>query len=93
MTQPETRYYKEDFRPAVNIRDFTSSAPIKHTAPDPDAHPRADAKTHARMMKSNVQMFPNEKDKDTFTAPAKRSNAQNMFVESSSLFSGAEPRA
>ena len=72
MTQPEARYYKESFRPAVNIRDFTSHAPIKHTAPNPDPHPRADVKTHARMMKSNVQMFPNEKDKDTFTSPAKR---------------------
>ena len=51
------RYYKEVYRPA-NIRDFTSHAPIAHTAPDPELHPRGEAKTHARMMKSNVQMFP-----------------------------------
>ena len=80
MTQPEARYYKETYRPAVNIRDFTGTAPIKHTAPNPDAHPRADAKTTARMMKSSVMMFPNEKDKDTFTSPAKRSHpATSMF--------------
>lgn len=94
MTMPEMRYYKEDFRPAVNIRDFTGSSALhKHTAPDPDAHPRADAKTTARMMKSNVMMFPNEKDKDTFTAPAKRSNAaSNMFMQSDSLFGTDPPR-
>ena len=92
MTRTEVRYYKEPsaFRPKVNIRDFTSTAPIMHTAPNPDAHPRADAKTEARMMKSNVQMFPNEKDKDTFVATAKRSNAgQNMFMSSSALYGDA----
>ena len=73
MTQPEARYYKEDFRPRVDIRDFTSTAPIKHTAPNPDSHPRADAKCTARMMKSSVMMFPKERDTDTFTTPAKRS--------------------
>ena len=92
MTMPEVRYYKEDFRPSVNIRDFTGSTALhKHTAPDPDPHPRADAKTEARMMKSNVLMRPNEKDADTFTAPAKRTGAKgNMFMQSETLF-GDEP--
>ena len=53
----------------------STSNHIVHDAPKPDPHPRAEAKTTARMMKSNVQMFPNEKDKDTFSAPAKRSHA------------------
>ena len=84
MTMPEVRYYKEDFRPSVNIRDFTGSSALhKHTAPDPDLHPRGDAKTEARMMKSNILMRPNEKDGDTFAAPAKRTKAShNMFATS-----------
>ena len=48
---------------------------VVHEAPPPDTVPRADAKTTARMQKSSIQMFPNERDKDTFTAPSKRSAA------------------
>ena len=37
-------------------------------------------------------MYPDQKDNDTFTAPAKRTNAQNMFMSSSALYGDAEPR-
>ena len=44
-------------------------------------------------MKSNVQMFPNEKDKDTFTSPAKRNRpGTNQFMTSSALYGDADPR-
>ena len=93
MTQPEPRYYKEVFRPAVNIRDFKGQDPISHVAPDPDTNPRGDATQHARMMKSSVQMYPTERDKDTFTAPAKKSNAaQSQFLQSDALYGTAPPR-
>ena len=53
MTQPEPRYYKEVFRTDKNIAQMHSVNTFAHVAPDPDAHPRADAKQTARMMKSN----------------------------------------
>ena len=94
MTQPEPRYYKEVFRTDKNIQQMHSRDPISHTAPQPDAHPRAEAKTTARMMKSSIQMFPNEKDKDTFTTPAKRSAAaSNQFSTSEQLYGTDPPRA
>ena len=83
MTMPEARLYKENFRTTKNIQQMHSNNPIAHMAPNPDNHPRGDAKTTARMMKSSIQMFPNEKDKDTFTSPAKRSAAaSNQFATS-----------
>ena len=64
---------------------------IAHEAPAPDAHPRGDAKCHARYMKSSINMYPDQKDKDTFTSPAKRSAAaSNQFSTSIQLY-GAEP--
>ena len=55
-----------------------SNNPIAHMAPAPDAIPRSDAKTTARMQKSSIQMFPNARDKDTFTSPSKKTRgAQN----------------
>ena len=83
MTQPEPRYYKEVFRTDKNIQQMHSKNPIAHTAPAPDAFPRAEAKTTARFMKSSIQMFPDQRDKDTFCSPAKRSNgAKNQFSTS-----------
>ena len=50
-------------------------------------------KKAARMMKSSVQMYPTERDKDTFTAPAKKSNAaQSQFLQSDALYGTAPPR-
>ena len=93
MTQPEPRYYKETFPVNKNVAQTHSTNPIAHVMPDPDAHPRADAKTTARMMKSSIHMFPNEKDKDTFTSPAKRSNAaQSQFATSDKLYGTDPPR-
>jgi len=70
-----------------------STNPIVHLAPAPDAHPRAEAKTHARMMKSNVQMFPNETDKDTFKSPSKKTRqGQNQFATSAALYGTDPPR-
>ena len=74
MTQPEARYYKESFRTSKNVNHMQSSNHIAHVAPTPDSHPRGDAMVHARMQKSSIQMFPDARDKDTFTSPAKRSN-------------------
>ena len=77
MTQPEARYYKETFRTTKNIAQVNLSGhnPIYHEAPAPSEVPRSDAKLTARMMKSNVQMYPKQVDADTFVTPAKRSNA------------------
>ena len=60
-----------------------------HVAPPSEAHPRGDAKQTARMMKSNFEMYPNQKDTDTFTSPAKRSAAaSNQFSTSEQLYGG-----
>ena len=46
------------------------------------------------MMKSSVLMFPNEQDKDTFTAPAKRSDARrNQFMPSEALYGETQQRS
>ena len=81
MTQYEPRYYKEVYRTNKNVAHTVSTVnPITHDAPLPATHPRAEAKQTARMMKSCVQMFPTQKDKDTFSAPSKRSIAtSNQF--------------
>lgn len=45
------------------------------------------------MLKSNVQMYPKENDKDTFTGGAKRSAAaQNQFASSDILYGGKQER-
>ena len=94
MTMPEARLYKEDFRTTKNVQHMRSNNPVAHMAPNPDAHPRAEAKTTARMMKSSIQMFPNEKDTDTFTSGAKRSAAaSNQFATSDSLYGGKLDRS
>ena len=90
MTCPELRYYKDgpEFNTSKNMSHNKSSFNhIVHEAPAPDAVPRADAKNTARMQKSSIHMFPNERDTDTFAAPAKRSAAaQNQFASSSQLY-------
>ena len=71
-----------------------SSNHIAHVAPKPDSYPRGDAMAHARMQKSSIQMFPDARDKDTFTSPAKRSNAaQNQFSTSIQLYGGQPQRS
>ena len=75
MTKSDARYYKEDFRLDKNISQCKGGNHIYHYADPPERPPNADAKCNAKMLKSNVQMFPNEKDKDTFTGGAKRSAA------------------
>ena len=71
-----------------------SGNPIYHEAPAPQNHPRAEAKQTARMMKSNIEMFPTQKDNDTFTSPAKRSAAaSNQFATSEKLYGANPPRA
>ena len=67
---------------------MASNNPIYHLAPQPDPYPRADARTTARMMKSSVMMFPNEKDKDTFVTPAKRTTGSNQFMTSDIVYGG-----
>jgi len=53
MTKPEVRYYKETFPVNKNIAQMHSSNnPIVHVAEAPSAHPRGDAKTSNRMLKS-----------------------------------------
>ena len=53
MTKPEFRYYKEVFRTDKNIAQMHSTNNvIAHEAPNPVAHPRGDAKTNNRMLKS-----------------------------------------
>ena len=56
MTQPEARFYKEEFRTTKNIAQVNCSGhnPIYHDAPAPDLHPRGDRKTTALFQKSNV---------------------------------------
>ena len=82
MTKPEFRFYKETFPVGKNVaQTATSINPISHVAPDPEPHPRAEALSHARMQKSNAQMFPNQSDNDTFQGGAKRSAAaSNQFA-------------
>ena len=82
MTKPEFRFYKETFPIGKNVaQTATSINPISHVAPDPEPHPRAEALSHARMQKSNAQMFPNQADNDTFQGGAKRSAAaSNQFA-------------
>ena len=96
MTQPEIRYYKDgpEFRVNKNIREMHSGMNhIAHEAPAPEAHPRGQAKCNARMMTSSIGMFPNEKDKDTFVSPAKRSAAaSNQFATSADLYGTDPPR-
>ena len=78
MTKPEIRFYKDgpEFNTAKNVQHTKSTMNhIIHEAPAPDSVPRADEKTTARMQKSSIHMFPNERDTDTFNAPAKRSAA------------------
>merc|ERR1711990_459029 len=92
MTKPEARYYKEVFNTNKNIREMHSGMNhIAHEAPAPDAHPRGDAKCHARYMKSSINMYPDAKDTDTFSSPAKKyAAASNQFATSEALY-GAEP--
>ena len=59
---------------------------ITHFADPPEWNPRGDKKTTARMMKSSIQMYPDKKDMDTFTAMGKRPNlAKNQFTTSAEL--------
>ena len=79
-----------------NVSQMRSSTDlISHNAVAPEFHPRGDAKTTARMMKSSFDMFPKEKDMDTFTSPAKRTNAsRSQFTTSEQLYGneyGCEP--
>lgn len=92
MTRPEVRYYKEVFRTDKNVAQTRSSINhIVHEAPPAQAHPRAENLQNARMMKSSFEMFPKEKDADTFKAPAKRSNAANsQFATSEKLYGAAD---
>ena len=93
MTMPEARYYKEVFRTTKDVQQTRSAFNhIAHEAPAPDAIPRADNKQTARMMKSNFQMYPDAKDTDTFTAPAKRSTAPSQFQTSESIYGVDNPR-
>ena len=96
MTRPEIRYYKDgpEFNTSKNMSHNKSSFNhIVHEAPAPDAVPRADARNTARMQKSSIHMFPNERDTDTFAAPAKRSAAaQNQFASSAQLYGTDAPR-
>ena len=49
---------------------------------------------HARMQKSSIQMFPDSRDNDTFSSPAKRSNAaSNQFSTSIQLYGGQPQRS
>ena len=59
---------------------------ITHFADPPEWNPRGDKKTTARLMKSSIQMYPDKKDLDTFTAMGKRPNlAKNQFTTSAEL--------
>ena len=92
MTRPEARYYKEVFRTDKNVAQTRSTINhIIHEAPPAAAHPRAENLQTARMQKSSFEMFPKEKDTDTFNAPAKRSSAANSQFATSEKLYGAEP--
>ena len=87
MTAPEARFYKDQIRTNKNIRDFQGTDCISHVAPQPNALNNADHKRQARMLKSNIEMYPAQRDGDTFLSPAKKVNpARNQFAASTDLY-------
>ena len=65
-----------------------------HYADAPEQVSGADAKHTAKMLKSNFDMYPKQTDKDTFTAPAKRTrDHQNQFGTSADLYWNRQDQA
>ena len=72
FTKQSPRLYKEDFYTRKNISQLKGQDNVTHYAEPPVRPANADAKCEAKMLKSNFDMYPKQRDGDTFSAPAKR---------------------